>query len=49
MRGGVVLFGLEEAWRSERRTAFGYACGEELTLDDHLEDEEISIRTVGGL
>jgi len=24
---GLVLFGLEEAWRSERRTAFGCACG----------------------
>jgi len=42
---GLVLFGLEEDWRSEGRTAFGCACGEELTLDDRLEDEEPIIRT----
>jgi hypothetical protein len=46
---GVVLFGLEEDWRSEGRTAFGCSCGEELTLDDHLEDEERKVRRTGEL
>ena len=37
----LVLVGLEEDWRSEGRTAFGCACGKELTLDgDRLKDEE---------
>ena len=37
----LVLVGLEEDWRSEGRTAFGCACGKEVTLDgDRLKDEE---------
>lgn len=46
---GVVLIGLEEDWRSEGGTAFGCSCGEELTLDDHLEDEERKVRGTGEL
>ena len=46
---GVVLIGLEEDWRSEGRTAFGCSCGEELTLDDHLEDGERKVRRTGEL
>jgi hypothetical protein len=46
---GLVLFGFEEDWRSEGHTTFGCACGEELTLDDHLEDEEPTVRKVKGL
>ncbi len=44
---GVVLIGLEEDWRSEGRTTFGCACGEELTLDDDRlgEDEEPTTTT----
>jgi hypothetical protein len=40
----LVLFGLEEDWRSEGRTVFGCECGEEMTLDDHLEDGEPTTR-----
>ena len=44
----LVLFGLEEDWRSEGRTTFGCACGEEVTLDDdRLEDEEPTTREDG--
>ncbi|MDP9456866.1 MAG: hypothetical protein M3Q60_14060 [Actinomycetota bacterium] len=49
---GMVLFGLEEDWRSEGRTVFGCAgCGEELTLDDDRlgEEEEPAVRKVEGL
>ncbi len=49
VRGGFFLFGLEEHWRSEGRTAFGCSCGEELTLNGHLEDEERKVRKIGGL
>ena len=41
----LVLFGLEEDWRSEGRTTFGCAYGEEVNLDDdRLEDEEPTTR-----
>lgn len=47
---GLVLFGLEEDWRSEGRAVFGCAgCGEELTLDDRCEDEEPTMGKVRGL
>ncbi len=43
---GLILVGLEEDWRSEGRTTFGCACGEELTLDDdRLADEEPTTTT----
>ena len=43
----LILLGLEEDWRSEGRTAFGCACGEELILDDRLGDEELVMNEVG--
>jgi hypothetical protein len=44
----LVLVGLEEDWRSEGRTTFGCACGEEVTLDDdRLGDEKPRTREDG--
>ena len=44
----LVFVGLEEDWRSEGRTTFGCACGEEVTLDDdRLGDEEPTTREDG--
>ncbi len=38
---GLVLFGLEEDWRSEGRTSFGCGgCGEGVNLDDHPPEHE---------
>ena len=39
----LVLLGLEEDWRSEKKTAFECECGAELTFADRTDEEAVII------
>jgi hypothetical protein len=42
----MILLGLEEDWRSERRTDFECPCGKGLTISDRLNEDALAFRQI---